>query len=192
MKTVVFIIGTNGVGKSTVARALLDYYGGPALEEDQVVYARRGRVAFAGSYGAKYGGVDRLKNEDGSTGTSALAGVVERALRKADAIVCEGSYMDTFGLNLSNALFKGTASLVVSLFADGVTLYHRLESRSAGQRGDGKRDYGRIYAKQRRTMVAARKWESIGVPVLQFNTAQVSVEAIRDAIVCRLQTLEDK
>ena len=192
MKTVVFIIGTNGVGKSTVARALLDYYGGPALEEDQVVYARTGRVAFAGSYNAKYGGVDRLKNENGTTGTSALAGVVEKGLRKADTVICEGSYMDTFGLNLSNALFKGTASLVVSLYADGVTLYRRLESRSAGQHGDGKRDYGKIYAKQKRTMVAARKWEAIGVPVLQFNTAQVSVEAIRDALVCRLQTLEER
>ena len=192
MKTVVFIIGTNGVGKSTVARALLDYYGGPALEEDQVVYTRVGRVAFAGSYGAKYGGVDRLKNEDGTTGTSALAGVVEKALRKADTVFCEGSYMDTFGLNLSNALFKGDAALVVSLFAYPLTIYDRLESRSAGQHGDGKRNYDKILQKQKRTMVAARKWYSIGVPVIQLNTSLMSVEAIRDAVVCRIQTLKER
>ena len=189
MKAVVFIIGTNGVGKSTIARSLLDYYGGPILEEDQVVYARTGRVAFAGSYTRKFGGVDRLKNEDGTTGTGALAGVVEKGLRSADTIFCEGSYMDTFGLNLSNALFKGDRALVVSLYADGLALYDRLRARSAGQRGDGKRDYAKILQKQKRTMVAARKWSSIGVPVLQFNTANESVEAIRDAIINKLKTL---
>ena len=190
MKAVVFIIGTNGVGKSTLARSIMDYYGGPILEEDQVVYARNGRVAFAGSYNSKFGGVDRLKNEDGTTGTGALAGVVERGLRNADTIFCEGSYMDTFGLNLSNALFKGDRALVVSLYADGLALYNRLQARSSGQRGDGKRNYDKILQKQKRTMVAARKWASIGVPVLQFDTSKVSVEAIRDAVLCRLQKLE--
>ena len=192
MKTVVFIIGTNGVGKSTVARALLDYYGGPALEEDQVVYARTGRVAFAGSYRSKYGGVDRLKNENGTTGTSALAGVVEKALRKADTVFCEGCFMNTFGLNLANALFKGDAAVVVSLYSDPVTIYNRLRSRSDGRRRDGSRNYEAILARQKCAMVAARKWQSIGVPVLQFDTAKESAEAIRDAVVCRIQTLEER
>lgn len=191
MKAVVFIIGTNGVGKSTIARSLMDYYGGPVREEAQVVYTRTGRVAFAGSYTSKFGGVDRLKNEDGTTGTGALAGVVERGLRLADTIFCEGSYMDTFGLNLSNALFKGDRALVVSLYADGLALYNRLNARSAGQRGDGQRDYAKILQKQRRTMVAARKWASIGVPVLQFDTSKDSVEAIRDAIINKLKTFHE-
>lgn len=189
MKTVVFITGTHGVGKSTLARALMEHYGGIARTEGQLTYCRCGGVAFAGRYDTKYGGVDRITNENGSSCTSALAGVVEEGLRNADTVICEGSFMNTFGMNLSNALFKGDRQLVVSLYTSPITLYFRLENRSLGKNKDGNHNYGFIFNKQKQALIAAAKWESIGVPVLQLDTAKASVEAIRDAVINKIQTL---
>lgn len=148
MKTCIFITGTNAVGKSALAWEFID----------------------------RYGGVDRITNENGSSCTSRLAEVVEEGLRNADTIICEGSFMNTFGLNLTNAMFKADRHLIVSLWTDTKTIYDRLTHRSNGKYGNGKRNFPKIITKQRQAMIAARKWQSIGVRVLQFNTAEISVE----------------
>ena len=190
MKTVVFITGTNAVGKSTLARAIMERYGGIARTEGQVTFCKDGGVAFAGRYDTRYGGVDRITNERGSSCTSALAGVVAEALRSADTVFCEGSFMNTFGLNLSNALFKGDRQLVVSLYTSALTLYARLNARSAGMRGDGTRNWQRILGKQTQAMVSAQKWQSIGVPVIQVDTATIGVEPLTDIVLNKLHELQ--
>lgn len=156
MKTCVFITGTHAVGKSSLAWAIID----------------------------RYGGVDRITNDKGSSCTARLADVVEEALKHSDICFCEGSFMNTFGLNLSNALFKAQRFLVVSLYADGMTIYKRLQERSNGK--NGKRDFNLILKKQRQAMIAARKWHDIGVPVLQVNTASASTEELLEMTINKI------
>ena len=190
MKTCVFITGTNAVGKSSLAQAIIDRFGGVERIANDVTYCARSGVCLAGRYGVvRFGGVDRITNEKGSSCTSRLAEVVAEGLRNADTIFCEGSFMNTFGLNLSNAVFKAERQLVVSLYADPSTLLERLGRRSNGKRGDGKRRFDLILKKQKNAMVSARKWQSIGVPVLQFDTGKTPVEAQLDSIVWKINEI---
>lgn len=184
MKTCIFITGTNAVGKSALAWALIEHFGGIDRITNDVTYCVNGSVCLAGKYGeTRFGGVDRITNEKGASCTSRLAEVVEEGLRHADIIICEGSFLDTFGLNLTNAMFKADQYLLVSLYADKKTIYNRLVNRSNGRYGKGKRDFEKIINKQYRCMVSAKKWQSIGVKVLQFNTAEVPIDDEINAIL---------
>jgi len=169
-KLCVFITGTNGVGKSTLARALQEYYGGIKRTEKNVSYCENG-VAFAGKYSTKYGGVDTIRCKKGSC-TWMLAEVVEEALRYANIVFCEGSNLHTFGLNLTNAMFKADQYLVIPLFTDARTIYERLEARNNG-RATG-RKFDLIIQKQNCVIRSAKKWASIGVPLLPFDTSKIS------------------
>lgn len=177
MKTCIFITGTHGVGKSALAWAFINRFGGVDRITNDVTYCREGGICLAGKYGVtRFGGVDRITNDKGSSCTSRLADVVEEGLAHSDTIICEGSFMNTFGLNLSNALFKAEQPIVVSLYTDPSTLWERLKARSNGKYGSGKRRYDLIWKKQTQAMIAARKWQSIGVKVVQIDTATASIE----------------
>ena len=179
MKTCVFITGTNAVGKSALAWSIIERFGGVDRITNDVTYCKEGSVCLAGKYGVtRFGGVDSITNDKGSSCTSELARVVEEGLRNADTIICEGSFMNTFGLNLSNALFKAEKQLIISLYADNITLWKRLTERSLGKAGDGKRRFDLIIKKQRQAMIAARRWQSIGVPVIQINTSETPVDEV--------------
>lgn len=187
-KTCVFITGTHAVGKSELARAIIDRFGGIARYENGVTYCAAGSVCLAGKYeGARFGGVDRLQNDKGSSCTSVLASTVEEGLRNADIIVCEGSFMNTFGMNLTNAMFKAQRYLLVSLFCPPQILYERLKERSSGK--NGKRNIELIFKKQRQAMIAARKWQSIGVKVLQIDTSKVTVFEELRMVIDEIQRL---
>ena len=185
MKKCVFITGTNGVGKSALAWGIINRYGGVDRITNDVSYCKEGAICFAGRYGeTRYGGVDRITNEKGASCTSRLAEVVEEGLKHRDVIICEGSFMDTFGMNLINAMFKAESYLVVNLYADAKELYSRLTARSDGR--NGKRDFPKILNKQKRAMSAALKWHSIGVKVLQINTAEVPIENEIDIVLAEI------
>jgi serine kinase of HPr protein (carbohydrate metabolism regulator) len=188
MKTCVFITGTHAVGKSSLAWAIIDRYGGVDRITNDVTYCKNGSVSLAGKYGVtRYGGVDRISNDKGASCTSRLAEVVEEALNHSDICFCEGSFMNTFGMNLVNALFKAQSYLVVSLYADGMTIYNRLKERSEGK--NGKRNFELILKKQKQAMIAARKWHEIGVPVLQVNTAENTTEALTNMVISKINSL---
>ena len=190
MKTVVFITGTNAVGKSTLAWSLIERFGGIYEERDCVTYCKDKRYGLAGQYkGKRYGGVDRITNDKGSSCTSRLTDVVREGLKTADVIFCEGSFINTFGLNLTNALFLGDKALVVSLYAPPAVIYQRLKNRSNGMNGTGKRNWPTIFRKQTQALVAAQKYEQIGCKVLQFDTSVFSTEQIRDEIINALRGL---
>lgn len=190
MKIVVFITGTNAVGKSTLAWSLIDRFGGIYEERDCVTYCKDKRYGLAGLYKDKrYGGVDRLTNDKGSSCTSRLAEVVSEGLKTADVIFCEGSFMNSFGLNLTNALFLGDKALVVSLYAPPAVIYQRLKNRSNGMNSTGKRNWPSIFSKQKQAMIAAQKYEQIGCKVLQFDTSVFSTEQMRDEIINALRWL---
>ena len=174
----VIVTGTNAVGKSSVARAFIARFGGVSRYERQVSFLN-GDACLAGPYDCSSGGVDRLKDAEGNTRTSVLADVVEAGLSEKSTILCEGSRLDTFGINLTNALFKARRQLVVNLFADEETIRRRLHERS----GDKKRAWGVIFRKQIQAHRAADKFRSIGVPVMRFDTRFFSPERIVEHII---------
>lgn len=190
MKTVVFITGTNAVGKSTLARSIIERFGGIYEERDCVTYCKDKRYGLAGRYkGVRYGGVDRITNDNGSSCTSRLADVVREGLKTADVMFCEGSFMNSFGLNLTNAIFLGDKALVVSLYAPPAVIYKRLKNRSNGM--NGKRNVEnirRVFIKQEGAMKSALKFQSIGVKVLQYDTSVFSTEQILDDIINALRS----
>lgn len=149
------------------------------------------RNGLAGRYKDKrYGGVDRITNEKGSSCTSRLAEVVKDGLNTADVMFCEGSFMDTFGLNLTNALFLGDKALVVSLYAPPAVILNRLGVRSKGKNGKRNADnLRRVLLKQERCMKAALKYQSIGVKVLQYDTSVTSAETILNEILSTIDKL---
>lgn len=178
MKTVVFITGTNGVGKTTLAKELIKRYGGVARMEGRVTVCVDERITLAGKFaGVKHGGVDGL-NE-----TKCLAGMARTAFLRHEVFICEGSYMNTFGMNLTSAAFVGDRQLVVYLYAPVAEIDKRLKIRGGG----GIKET--IINKQHLGMASARKWAEIGVPVLSFNTAEVPVESIAEAVCAKIESL---
>lgn len=109
-KTCVFIIGTNASGKSTVARKLIESFGGIESYKDGISSTRDG-VAFAGRYDVKYGGVDNLN------GTTILRDIVKKALESTDCIICEGMRLKCWGPNLTHAMFNADRQIVIFLYA---------------------------------------------------------------------------
>lgn len=193
MKTCVFITGTNAVGKSSLAWAIIEHFGGVDRITNDVTYCVEGNIAFAGKYGTtRYGGVDRITNEKGSSCTSRLAEVVAEGLRNADTVICEGSFLDTFGMNLLNALFQSDKQLLVSLYASPQIILQRLYTRSNGMKGVPSRNFERVFAKQKRCMIAARKYQQIGVPVLQVNTAEHDTSELLQMFLNKLHELTIK
>lgn len=182
MNTCVFITGTNCTGKSTLARALMRRFGGVTETTADTTFCG-GAAAFAGRYSGKHGGVDSLNS------TSVLEGVVRRALARVGTVFCEGSYLDTFGLNLTNALFAAEAQLVVLLHCPVGVLSRRIKDRRRSpltpQREAAVMEG--VARKQRRCVSAARKYASIGVPVAAFDTSATATEEIADAVVAHLK-----
>lgn len=179
MKTVVFITGTNAAGKTTLAKELIRRYGGVARMEGRTSVCADGRIALAGKFsGVKHGGVDGL-NE-----TRCLADMAREAFRTHEVFICEGSYMNTFGINLTNAMFTAPGHLVVSLYAPLTEIHNRLRKRTVG--GGIKLT---IANKQQLSLASARKWAEIGVPVLTFNTLETPVEAVADAVQAKIESL---
>ena len=190
MKTYVLITGTNAVGKSSVAWSIINRHGGVMKVENDVTYLAAGNICLAGRYdGLKYGGVDRIVNEKGSSCTSRLPEVVLEGLQHKEVIVCEGMYLNTFGVNLTSALFNADKQLVVNLYADMRTLYDRIVNRSNGKKNDGVRNWTTIWRTQIQAMRAARKFQEIGVPVMQFDTAQMTTDEIVDAVLFKISVL---
>lgn len=175
----VFITGTNAVGKSSLSHAILERQGGIERFEKDVTYTKNGVVSFAGPYfDGHYQGVDRIRDDKGHSCTSRLAEVVREGLTHSDIIICEGSFMNTFGLNLTNAMFSADRYLVVSLYCDKMELYRRLQQRNNGH----KTDYDKVFKKQLQALRAARKWQRIGVRVLQYCTSSTPLDQLVAAV----------
>lgn len=183
-KTCLFICGTNCTGKTSVAKSLQRHFGGIAKTTADTTYCVDSRAAFAGRYKAdtKHGGVDALNRTD------TLAGIVKNAFKTADLVVCEGSFLDTFGQNLCNAIFAGQRCLYVFLYCNREELarrnFARLSEANKTKQREGVID--RMMNKQRRVLTSAQKFASIGVPVLSFDSAQYSTEEIASIILKQL------
>lgn len=160
MKTCVLLIGTNGVGKTTLAKTLIEHYGGIKHSSRELTQCNS-RVCFVGKYGGgvQHGGLDYLKT------TKCLEGIVRRGFQDNELVIAEGVYLHTFGLNLTNAIFVGERQLVVFLYTPAKVLHERLVNRA------GRGLVETVWRKQNACAQSARKWASIGVPVLSFDTS---------------------
>ena len=171
-KTCVFITGTNAAGKTTVAKELQRCFGGLANVSPMISTCKDAAVCFAGKYDAgKYGGVDSLNS------TKVLAGIVEQALTSHDVIICEGSYLHTFGNNLTNALFKAERFIVIFLYAPIKVLNERLIARGGTGSNEG------IAKKQLTCAHSLAKWQSIGVEARVYDTSKNSAAVIANRII---------
>ena len=180
MKTCVFITGTNAVGKSSLAKALIARYGGIKSASKTLTVCRNGRVCLAGHYenGRKYGGVD------GFNQTKCLESVVREGLSSHDIILCEGMYLHTFGINLTNAAFVADKQLLVFLYCPVQEIHRRLLERSGkGLTNDA------VWKKQLNCATAAKKWASIGVPVLSIDTSQIGTDAAAQMVINKIDEL---
>lgn len=179
MKKIIVIIGTNCVGKSTLAKALIERFGGIREVTDQLTFCNDGKTALAGKYSdaSKYGGVD------GFNSTKVLESVARKGFETCDLVICEGSYLGSFGLNLTNAIFTAEKQLVVFLYASVETLHQRLTQR--GKKGITTS----VVKKQLQAVAAARKWNSIGVPVLVVDTSSTKMEKEIEMVLNEIETL---
>ena len=183
-KTCILIAGANCSGKTSVARGLIDHFGGIGNVTPDSTFSADGRAVFAGRYAnVKHGGVDYLNS------TKPLQGIVRNGLLTADFAVCEGSYLDTFGMNLLNAIFEAKRQAYVALWCSRAKLYERNRARlnvdSLAKRTSAEEAaiMQGIYRRQDRVFKAAKKYASIGVPVLAFDTGASSVEEITEQIL---------
>lgn len=179
MKTCIFITGTNSVGKTTLAKALIERFGGIRETTKELTFCNDSRVCFAGRYKneTRYGGVDTFNC------TRVLPDVVAKGLECCEVVFCEGSYLDTFGMNLTNAMFKAQKHLVVFLWADSSTLNSRLLER--GKKGLS----AQTLPKQKNACKATKKWAEIGVPVMCFDTGKISLDEEVEAVYNKAMSL---
>lgn len=143
------------------------------LRKDRTICADR-RAVFLGRYveESKYGGVD------GFNETRCLAGIAQDAIANgAEYVFCEGSYLNTFGLNLQRLLFTTRRQLVICLYAPLTEIDRRLRQRS------NLRIRQTVAKKQELSLSSARKWHDIGVPTQAFNSMETSTENIADFII---------
>lgn len=177
MKTCIYIIGTNGVGKTTLAKELIKKFGGIKESSRKLTTCNDNETCLAGFYDAdkKYGGVDGLNS------TKVLEEIVACALSKYERIICEGSFLNSFGINLTNAIFRAETQLVIFLYAPIPVLNNRLSERS------GNKISKSVINKQNGCLRSARKWAQIGVPVLSFDTSKTDMSLIVESIKERLK-----
>jgi broad-specificity NMP kinase len=179
-KVCVLITGTNAVGKSSLAKELIATYGGIRTADKLLTCCNDQRICFAGKYDLtkKYGGVD------GFNQTKCLESVVRKGLMQHDVVICEGMYLHTFGMNLLNAAFAADRQLVVFLYAPVREINRRLIGRSqTGIANDA------VWKKQQATAVSAKKWASIGVPVLSYDTSITRTADIAQQVASKIEEL---
>lgn len=169
MSWCVFFIGTNCTGKTTLANSIIRQHGGINIE-GKVSYTKDGVIGLCGKYGGKYGGVDGLFE------VKILQTLVKEALQKVDIVICEGVKLHSFGLSLQRAIFQAQKQLIVFLYAPAEVIDERLRNRT------GSKATGAILKDQRNCLNAVKKWASIGVKVLSFDTSKNSVEQINEKI----------
>lgn len=177
-KTCVFIIGTNGVGKTSLAKRLINGFGGISDYHEKITYCKDARACFVGKYeGVKFGGVDGFNN------VTHLAERVNDGLKKCDFVFCEGKYIKNFSMNVLNAMFQAERQIVVFLYAPVAVLDERLRKR--GGRGITQC----VWRDQKVIARNAKRWQEIGATLLQYDTSEFSLEFMESDIRRKLSGL---
>lgn len=175
MKKVVFITGTNGVGKTSAMRAIMDKLGGIAeisTDNDLILLGDGNSAVGGGLNGAgNYYGIDVKRN------TKCLEPICRKALDTRNNVFCEGAYLHTFGLNLCRALACGDKGYVIALYANYKVINDHLKQRG------GKPINNAIISKQRCALSSAAKFSKIGYNVMTIDTATHTPAEIAEKIL---------
>lgn len=174
-KTCIFIIGTNAVGKSTVARKLIERFGGVDNYTDGISHTKQG-VCFAGRYNVKFGGVDSLYS------TTILRDIVKKALETSDCIVCEGMRLKCWGPNLTHAMFNADRQIVVFLYSPLQEIARRLAERSNGKLSKD------VIRGQRESAHTDKKWQNSGCDVTAIDTTKQTPDQIADFVINKINS----
>lgn len=181
MKKVVFITGTNGVGKTSAMRCIMEKKGGVknVSADNDIIFLNDDRTAVGGGMNGEgnYYGIDVKRN------TKCLEPICKKALESVDAVFCEGAYLHTFGLNLCRALACGEKGYVICLYSDYATIQAHLKKR-------GGKDLNKaIISRQKCALSSAAKFSKIGYNVTMIDTAKSTPSQIADRILifCELR-----
>lgn len=182
MKTAIFIVGTNGTGKTTLMRNIIRRLGGIERFEDNITYLKNPQYAALGKYDSDSKtnvGVDWIKN------TRSLTNLIKLAHSKGvDTVLAEGSMLHTFGINITNAVFAAPNRLWVLLFADTATLAERIKKRSGVALSPKSIDKQRFLAKN------FEKMKRIGVPSVAIDTSKHDTDEIAQYILNYCEDVE--
>lgn len=179
-KISVLIIGTNAVGKSTLARALINEAGGISEVRDRCSYCNDGKTVVIGDYsqGKKIEGVDAFGE------TKCVAQIIKEA--QGEIVIFEGLKCGTFGASIQDALFSTERQLIVFLYAKAEVIHQRLKERS----GVGINSE-QVLRQQKANLNAAVKYKEIGVPVLYYDTGAHDTEEILKEVKQKITKLEN-
>lgn len=179
MKKIVAIIGTNAVGKTTLARSIIEYAGGISYIKDDVTYCCDNKTSVIGNYleGKKIAGVDEFGE------TKFLSNKIKSV--DSEIVVFEGLKCGTFGLSIQSALFSGTDSFIIFLYASAKVIQERLLKRS--NKGI---QSASVLIQQKNNLRAAIKYKEIGVKVVSINTDELTPEQIFNEVKSKIYTNE--
>jgi hypothetical protein len=161
---VVIVVGGFCVGKSTLVENLAAERGGLEQHEHGYGVTADGTMTVLGKgygRGAKTPGTDRLDD------------VLEAARNcNTPILVAEGFKLSTFGLLPLTLLHQGRKQLAIALWCD-----NRALRRFSMQRRN-KPPSKRFFERRASAMSAAKKYESIGVPVCRINVSNKTPEEV--------------
>lgn len=165
----IIIMGTNCTGKTTLAKAIIEMFGGIDRTERNITYlkSKTPTIGLVGKYdGVKYGGVDGLGC------TSTLQSIMSNILSDCDVAIAEGVKLGRFGLNIQRALFCAKTPIVICLYAPMQTIAERLAARSCGK-------ITKQIAQDNKGIIrTASKYRDIGVRTLFFDTSKITTKEI--------------
>lgn len=128
--TLILIVGTNGVGKSTLMRAVIRGLGGQHESSDKFITTVNNNkdICIIGPYGASkccVGG-------DSFCATSGrdILTTIQEAKKSYRIVLCEGRYIATFSNSRINAYFSGgTKVIAIHLSGDENYIKKNIEAR---------------------------------------------------------------
>lgn len=179
-KVSVLIMGTNAVGKSTLARSLINEAGGISEVRGRCSYCNDGKTVVVGDYskGKKIEGVDAFGE------TKCVAQMIKDA--QGEIVIFEGLKCGTFGASIQDALFSAERQLIVFLYAKAEIIHQRLKERS----GVGINSE-QVLRQQKANLNAAIKYKEIGVPVLYYDTGVHCTDEIQKEVRKKIKELEN-
>lgn len=169
MKKVICITGTNAVGKTSVAKWIINQLGGISFVKEGVSYMESSKSAILGDYtkNSKFLGVD------GFGCTNVVRNLVKKALEHADTVFFEGEKCGTFGNNILLPLLEAEKSLFVLLYAPQKVINERLKQRT----GTGIKTRG-VMLSQKQKADSFLKYREIGIPAISFDTSKVTIDGV--------------
>ena len=175
VELIVLVVGCFGVGKTTLAKNLLNIDGGWE-NHDSYAVSKGGLFTCAGTYfqDKALGGVDRLKN------TRAIPQLIANA--STPCFFVEGKRATCFGTSTLVPMFSVPNQLVIYLKAGASAIYKRLNMR-----GTCKTTRLKIERYIKDSEALAQKFSSIGVRVVQLDTERANTAEIANFVFGEVQ-----